>query len=186
MYLVFYMGFICKGCVWERERECEDSRQLKTKIVFAGSSRLGFLQSEACALHITGLQRVRTGWRQLVFASVSQVRPSREIPVKHYILLNNNIWYTLSVPTLYINPLTHRCWGVLLRENPSHYPWELKIVIPIFLYTIYYGFSSTPTSPFSYPWEVDSPNTYHTHSKCQVRFWCCWEVLEEAKLWLMQ
>ena len=38
MYLVFYVGFICKGCV--RERVCEDSRQLKTKAVFAGSSRV--------------------------------------------------------------------------------------------------------------------------------------------------
>ena len=89
MYLVFYVGFICKGCV--RERECEDSRKLKTKAVFAGSSRVGFPRSEACALHMTGMRRVRIGWRQLVFASVSWVRPSREIPVKHYILLNYHI-----------------------------------------------------------------------------------------------
>ena len=80
--------------------------------------------------------------------------------------------------------ITHKCWEVLLRENPSHNPWELEIVIPTFLYTIYYGFSSTPTSQFLYPWEVDNPNTYHTHSECQVRFWCCWEALEEAKLFV--
>ena len=45
--------------VRERERECvcEDSRQLKTKIVFTGSSRVSFLQSEACALHMTGMQK---------------------------------------------------------------------------------------------------------------------------------
>ena len=51
MYLVFHVGFICKGCERERERErmCEDSRQLKTKAVFAGSSRVGFLRSEAYA-----------------------------------------------------------------------------------------------------------------------------------------
>ena len=36
MYPIFYLGFICKGCV--REKVCEDSRQLKTKVVFAGSS----------------------------------------------------------------------------------------------------------------------------------------------------
>ena len=35
-------------------------------------------------------------------------------------------------------------------------------------------------------WEVDSPNTYHTFWECQVKFWCCWEVLEEAKFWRMQ
>ena len=103
MYPVFYMGFICKGCVWERE--CEELRQLKTKVVFVDSSWVGFPRSEACAQHMTGMQRVRIGWRQLVFMSVLQVRPSREIPVKHSFLLNCHIWYTLSLPTLYIPPL---------------------------------------------------------------------------------
>ena len=60
------------------------------------------------------------------------------------------------------------------------------MVIPTILYTIHYGFSLTPTSPFLYPWEVNSPNTYHTYSECQVRFWYYWEALEEAKLWWMQ
>ena len=41
-------------------------------------------------------------------------------------------------------------------------------------------FSSTPTSSFPNPREVDSPNTYHTYPECKVRFWCCWVVLEEA------
>ena len=93
--------------------------------------------------------------------------------------------YTFFTHTIY-TPITHRCWGVLLRENPNHKPWELKIVISTFLNIIHCGFSSTPISPFLYPWEVDSPNTYHTHFECQVRFWCCWEALEEAKLWQMQ
>ena len=87
--------------------------------------------------------------------------------------------------TIY-TPITHICWGVLLRENSSHKPWELEIVIPVILYTITCGFSSTPTSSFPYYWEVDSPNTYHTLSECQVRFWCCWEALEEVRLWRMQ
>ena len=42
------------------ERECEDSRQLKTKEVFTGSLRVAFLRSEACAQHMTGIQRVMT------------------------------------------------------------------------------------------------------------------------------
>ena len=66
--------------------------------------------------------------------------------------------HTICTHTIY----THRCWGVLLRENSSHKPWELEIVIPIILYTIHCGFSSTPTSLYPYPWEVDSPNTFHT------------------------
>ena len=93
--------------------------------------------------------------------------------------------HTICAHTIYTH-ITHKCWRVLLRENLSHNPWELKIVIPTFLYTIHCGFSSTLTSPFSYPWEVDSSNTYHTLSEFQVRFWCYWEVLEEAKLWWMQ
>ena len=42
------------------ERECEDSRQLKTKEFFAGSSHVAFPQSEACAQHMTGMRRVMT------------------------------------------------------------------------------------------------------------------------------
>ena len=90
--------------------------------------------------------------------------------------------HTFCTYTIYTH-ITHKCWGVLLRENPSHKPWELEIVIPIILYTIAYGFSSTPTSLFPHHWKVDSPNTYHTLSECQVKFWCYWEALEEAKLW---
>ena len=93
--------------------------------------------------------------------------------------------HTFLTHTIYTS-ITHICSRVLLRENPSHNPWELKIVIPTFLYTIHCSFSSTPTSPFSYPWEVDSPNTYHTHFECHVRFWCCWKALEEAKFRQMQ
>ena len=171
MYPVFYVGFIYKGCVWERV--CENSRQLKTKAIFAGSSRVSFLRSEACALHMIGMRRIRIGWRQLVFASVSWVRPSREIPAKQSILLNCPIWYTLSVPTLFIPTLSTYVEECFWEENPSHKPWELKIVIPIILYTIHCEFSSTPTSSFPYTWEVDIPNTYHTRSECQVRFWCC-------------
>ena len=120
-------------------------------------------------------------WRQLCFASSSRVRPSRETLARHSVLPVCTIWYTLSVPALYIPTLPHKCWGVLLRENPSQTPWVLEIVIPTILYTFACGIFSTPTSPFPYHWEVDNPNTYHTLLECQVRFWCCWEALEEAK-----
>ena len=40
------------------EIECADLRQLKTKVVFAGSSRVHFPRSEACAQHMTGMRRV--------------------------------------------------------------------------------------------------------------------------------
>ena len=87
--------------------------------------------------------------------------------------------------TIYTS-ITHICWRMFLRKNPSHKSWKLKIVIPTILYTITCEFSSTPTSLFPCHWEVDNSNTYHTLSECQVRFWCCWKALEEAKFWQMQ
>ena len=86
--------------------------------------------------------------------------------------------HTFCTHTIYTH-ITHKCWGVLLRENPSQTPWELEIIIPIYLYTYACGFPQL--LPFPYRWEVDSPNTYHTLSECQVRLWCCWEALKEAK-----
>ena len=42
--------------------------------------------------------------------------------------------YTFYAYTIYTH-ITYRCWRVLLRENPSHKPWELEIVMPTYLYT---------------------------------------------------
>ena len=39
----------------KRESVYEDSRQLKAKVVFVGSSRVGFSRSVACALHMIGM-----------------------------------------------------------------------------------------------------------------------------------
>ena len=102
-----------------------------------------------------------------------------------YFVILSYLFHYILTHTIY-TIITHIFWGVLLRENPSHKPWELEIIIPTILYIIACGFSSTPTSPFPYHWEVNSPNTYHTLLECSVRFWCCWEVLEEARLWRMQ
>ena len=52
LYPIFIVGFNCKGYVIERV--CEDIR------VFAGSSRLSIPRNDACALHMTGMRRVRT------------------------------------------------------------------------------------------------------------------------------
>ena len=169
------------------EKESVKTKGIEDWSVFAGSSQLNIPRSNACVLHMTRMRRVITGWRQLVFTSISRVRPFHETPAKHFILLDCHFWYILSVPTLFIPTLpinVEECFKE--KTLASHKLWELEIVIPTILYTITCGFSSTPTSPFPYHWEVDSPNTYHTLSKCSVRFWCCWEALKEAKLWRMQ
>ena len=41
---------------------------------------------------------------------------------------------TFYTHTIYTH-ITHKCWGMLLKENPSQTPWELVIIIPIYLYT---------------------------------------------------
>ena len=91
----------------------------------------------------------------------------------------SNLIHIFCAYTIYTH-INHKCSGELLIENPSQKTWELEIVIPTILYTIVLGISSSPTSPFPYHWEVDSPKTYHTLWECQVKFWCYWEALEEA------
>ena len=92
----------------------------------------------------------------------------------------SSLIHTFCAYTTYTH-ITHKCWGELLKENTRQTTWELEIVIPTLLFTFVLGISSSPTSLFPYHWEVDSPNTYHTLWDCQVRSWCCWEALEEAK-----
>ena len=57
LYLVFIVGLYCKGCVIEREHV--KTQAIEDKRVFVGSSRLSIPRKDACALHITGMRRVR-------------------------------------------------------------------------------------------------------------------------------
>ena len=57
LYHVFIVGFNCKGCVIERESV--KTQAIEDKRVFEGSSRLSILQNDACALHMTGMRRVK-------------------------------------------------------------------------------------------------------------------------------
>ena len=103
LYPVFIVGFDCKGCVLKRESV--KTQAIEARRVLVGVLRLSFPRSEACALHMTGMRRVSTGWGQLCLASISRVRPSRKTPARHSLLPDCTIWYTLSVPTLYIPTL---------------------------------------------------------------------------------
>ena len=103
LYPVFIVGFDCKGCVLERESV--KTQAIEARRILASISRLSFPRSEACALHMIGMWRVSTGWRQLCLASISRVRPSHETPMRHSVLPVCTIWYTLSVSTLYIPTL---------------------------------------------------------------------------------
>ena len=58
LYTVFIVGLYCKGYVIEREYV--KTQAIEDRKVFVGSSRLSISRKDACALHMTGLQRVRT------------------------------------------------------------------------------------------------------------------------------
>ena len=58
LYLVFIVGFVCKGCVIERESV--KTQAIEVRRFLMGISRLSIPRSEACALHITGMWRVST------------------------------------------------------------------------------------------------------------------------------
>ena len=117
LYPVFIMGFNCKGCVRERECVCEDSNNRRLK------SFRGYLATKhpakwcMCPAHDWNAKSQDT-WRQLCFASSSQVRPSRETLAKHSILPNCPIWYTLSMPILYILTLPTNVGVSIQREKP--------------------------------------------------------------------
>ena len=178
LYPVFIVGFNCKGCVIERE--CEDSNYWRLKRFLRVARDLASRK----VMHVLciwleceeSVQMETVVFREYL-AGKAFLRDTRETFCFARLCYLIHTFYTHTIYT----HITHKSWGVLQRENPSHKPWELEIVIPTILYTIACGFSSTLTFPFPYYWEVDSPNTYHTLSECQVIFWCCWKALEETK-----
>ena len=58
LYPVFIVGFVCKGCVIERESV--KTQAIEARRFLMGSLRLSIPRSEACALHMTRMRRVST------------------------------------------------------------------------------------------------------------------------------
>ena len=86
--------------------------------------------------------------------------------------------HLVAIHTIYTH-ITHILRRVLSKRKPQPLPLRVRDCHthnPLHLL----WFSSTPTFPYPNPWEVDSLNTYHTYLECKVRFWYCWEALEEA------
>ena len=59
LYHVFIVGFNFKSCVKERECVCVKTQAIEDWRVFVGSSRLSIPRNDACALHMTGMRRVK-------------------------------------------------------------------------------------------------------------------------------
>ena len=58
LYLVFIVGFNYKGCMIEKEYV--KTQAIEDRRAFADSLRPSIPRNDACALHMTGMQRVRT------------------------------------------------------------------------------------------------------------------------------
>ena len=133
-------------------------------------------------MHCTWLECEESGQRKTTASReyLTGKAFTRDTLETFYFASMSSLIHTFYTHTIYTH-ITHKWKGEPLRENPSKNTWELEIVLPTILYTFVCGIFSSPTSPFPYYWEVDSPNTYHTFWECQVIFCYCWEALEEAK-----
>ena len=108
---LYFMWDFIVWVVCERERE-ESSTYWRQS-----GFRKKFCKKSSCKVsHVqnTWLE-CEESW-QLVFASISRVRPSCEIPAKHSVLLFWHICYTMSSPTLYITTLP-TYWKVCFLEG---------------------------------------------------------------------
>ena len=118
-------------------------------------------------------------WRvlnRLDFASDSRLRPSCKWSAKltAYCFLECDFFH--SLPTLYPHyPRNVRrrsiFWRNFWERIPSQTLESQRFFLPTILYIISLKFPSTPTSPFTHPWEVLNLDTCLTYSECWEKFW---------------
>ena len=139
LYHVFIVGFDCKGCVLERERECEDlsNRSQKNSRVYL-TTKLPAKWS-MCFAHNWN---TKSQYMMETAVSCKYLAGKAFSRDTHETFYSTGLYYlihTFCTHTIYTH-ITYKCWGVLLRENLSQTPWELEIIIPIYLYTYACGF----------------------------------------------
>ena len=153
------------------EKGCEDSslywRSSGFREKLERSSWETNPRSEPCVEYMTGMQRVMIAG---VFASNLQVRPSCEILAKHFVSLFCHLCSTKSLPILYIPSLPTYCKECFSERKPYKLPLKVRDCYTHKHLHISLWFSSITTSPYPNPWEVESPNTYHTKFECKMRF----------------
>ena len=138
LYLVFIVRFDCKGCVLKRE-------SVKTQANWSQKSSRRYLATKfpakwsMCLAHdwnVKSQYRMETTVSYEYLVGKAFPRDTCET------FCSANLYYlihTFCTHTIYTH-ITHKCWEVLLRENLSQTPWELEIIIPIYLYTYACGF----------------------------------------------
>ena len=131
MYHIFYVGFYCMGCVWERVWKLK--RLLKTKWILREVSREAFPHSKSRVEHMTRMRRVMTTGFCEYFAGTAF---SQNILFCYF-----DISATPCLHPHYIYPYyPHIVWSAFYKENLRHNSWELEIVILTILYIIFCGF----------------------------------------------
>ena len=120
------------------------------------------------------------------FTTISWEGPTRDGLAKVSIWQKVVFCFMFSLPTLYLASLPTYSKECFLERKPEKIHLRVRDCYTHNHLHIFLWFSLTPTSPSLDLWEVASPNSYHTHIGCKVRFWCCWEALEGAIHWRMQ
>ena len=123
VYLVFYVGFHCMGCVWERV--WRPKTLLKTKWILWEP----FLRSEPCAEHMTGMGRVMIVGFSEYFADKAFPRDTSET---FYFAILAYLLHHVFTHTIY-TLITHIMKGVLFREK------NLEIPLRLFYFYFYFG-----------------------------------------------
>ena len=101
------MGIYCKGCVIVRESV--KTQAIEAMRIFTGITRLSIPRKDACAPHMTGMQRVNIDGDSCVL----QVSRGYGLPAKLYYLI-----HTFCTYTIYTH-ITHTLDGEPLRELES-------------------------------------------------------------------
>ena len=158
------------------ERECEDSSAYWRKCGFREYFARNLPTKWAmCKAHDWNAKS-HDNWFFRYFVSKAFPQDTREtfcFVILAYLL------HHVFTHTIY-TPITHILREVLSEKKPLTQPLRVRDCHTHNPLHNHLWFSSTPISLYPNPWEVDSLNTYYTHSECKVRFWFCCEALKEA------
>ena len=149
-------------CVRVWWRICEDED-------FATSSRLLTRETGHVRSTYWNLKSLLTDWILRVIRNSSQVTsdPQNSLPDCFWVCLFSFLYQHYINPHYPQNVRSRRSiHKKLLREKTLTKHLRVRDCLPTILYIISLEFPFTPTSPSTHPWEVLSPNTYLTHSKC--------------------
>ena len=130
------------------------------------------MQNKLSEKHMLKFEESLTGWISQVTRDLGQAVSDLQnsLPVafwsvtffilyQHYI----NPHYPRNVRSIF--------WRNFCERNPSQTLESQRFFLPTILYIISLKFPSSPTSPFTHPWEVLSLDICLTYSECWEKFW---------------